>query len=175
MRIKDKEFDLFIHEDAIGKRVKALAGEISTTYAGLDPVFVPILNGAFLFASDLIKEVSIPCELSFVKTSSYDGTTSTGEIKKLSGLNMDLRSRHVVLIDDIIDTGLTMHSIFHEIMGMKPASVEIASLLLKPEAVQKQLEVKYVGFTIPNDFVVGYGLDYDGFGRNLKDIYRIKS
>ena len=174
MKIKDKEFSLFIHQDKIEQRVKELADQISKNYEGHDPVFVPLLNGAFLFASDLIKEISVPCQVSFIKTASYSGTASTGIVRKIIGLDLDLQSRHVILVDDIVDTGLTMESVFEEVKAMNPASIEITTLLLKPEALQKQLEIKYVGFTIPNNFVVGYGLDYEGYGRNVKDIYKLK-
>ena len=173
MKIKDKEFGVFIQQSSIEKRVRELAAQISEDYKGLDPVIIPILNGAFLFASDLVKEVSILCELSFVKASSYSGMESTGNVKKVFGLDMNLKSRHVILVDDIVDTGLTMDVIVNDLKSLQPASIEMMTLLLKPEALQKQLEVKYVGFTIPNSFVVGYGLDYEGFGRNLKDIYQI--
>jgi hypoxanthine phosphoribosyltransferase len=173
MKIKDKEFRIFIQQEKIEKRVKELAREISRDYLGKDPLIIPVLNGAFLFASDLIKEINVPCQLTFVKASSYSGTESTGNLCRIIGLDMDLRSRHVILIDDIVDTGLTMKSIFEEVRSMNPSSIEVATLLLKPEAMQKEIEVKYVGFTIPNNFVVGYGLDYEGYGRNLKDIYQI--
>ena len=175
MKIKDKEFCVFIQQQSIEKRVKELAVKISEEYKGLDPVIIPILNGAFLFAADLVKEISIPCQLSFIKTSSYAGMESTGNVKKVFGLDVDLQSRHIILVDDIVDTGLTMHVLTQELKGMQPSSLEIMTLLLKPDALQKELEVKYVGFTIPNDFVVGYGLDYEGFGRNLKDIYKLKA
>lgn len=173
MKIKDKEFGVFIQQSSIEKRVRELAAQISEDYKGLDPVIIPILNGAFLFASDLVKEISIPCELSFVKASSYSGMESTGNVKKVFGLDMNLKSRHVILVDDIVDTGLTMDVIVKDLKSLQPASIEMMTLLLKPEALQKQLHVKYVGFTIPNNFVVGYGLDYEGLGRNLKDIYQI--
>ena len=174
MVIKDKSFEVFIKEEEITGRVKELARQISENYQGKDPLIIPILNGAFLFAADLIKELTIPCEVSFVKVSSYSGTASTGTVTKLFGLEADLKDRHLIILDDIVDTGLTMYSILQQVKVLKPASIELASFLLKPEALQKQLEVKYVGFTIPNDFVVGYGLDYEGYGRNMKDIYKLK-
>jgi hypoxanthine phosphoribosyltransferase len=174
MKLKDKSFSIFIKKEAIDKRVKELAEQISIDYLNKELFFIPILNGAFLFASDLIKEIDIPCQVSFVKVSSYSGTSSTGVIKSILGLDVDLTGKHVILVDDIVDTGLTMESIVKEIAALNPESIEIATFLLKPEAYQKQLELKYVGFTIPNSFVVGYGLDYEGYGRNLKDIYHIK-
>lgn len=175
MKIKDKDFELFISEEEIQKRCDELGGELSGYYKDHAPLFIPLLNGAFLFAADLIKRVTIPCEVSFVKTRSYEGTQSTGAVKSLIGLDVDVKGRNVVLVDDIVDTGLTMFTIMEEIRKMEPASMEIVSLLLKPEALQKPLDIRFVGFTIPNAFVAGYGLDYDGYGRNLKDIYRIKS
>lgn len=175
MKIKDKTFEIFISENKINQRVKELAFQISKNYQGQELIILPILNGAFLFASDLIKEITIPCQLSFVKVASYEGTSSCGEVKSLIGLNKDLKDMNVLIIDDIVDTGLTMSSVVAQVQALKPSSIEIATLLLKPEALQKQLELKYVGFTIPNNFVVGYGLDYDGYGRNLKDIYQVKS
>ncbi|MBX9852918.1 MAG: hypoxanthine phosphoribosyltransferase [Cytophagaceae bacterium] len=174
MVIKDKSFEVFINEKQINSRVKEIAQQISAEYKGKDPLIIPILNGAFLFAADLIKELTIPCQVSFVKVSSYAGMESTGVVTKLFGLETDLKSRHVIILDDIIDTGLTMYSILQQVKVFKPESIEMASFLLKPEALQKELEVKYVGFTIPNDFVVGYGLDYEGYGRNMKDIYKLK-
>lgn len=173
VKIKDKDFEVFIKNNQILKRVKELGAQISSDFADKEPVILPILNGAFLFAGDLIKEISIDCEVSFVKTQSYEGTESTGNIKKLIGLDLELKGRHVILVDDIVDTGLTMYSLVEEIKSHSPASLHVTTLLLKPEALQKELEIKYVGFTIPTKFVVGYGLDYDGLGRNLKDIYQI--
>jgi hypoxanthine phosphoribosyltransferase len=175
MVIKDKSFEIFIQQSTIEKRVKELAAQLSTEYAGKELLFIPILNGAFLFAADLIKEITIPCQVAFIKVSSYQGIESTGSIKKMIGLDADIFGKNVVLIDDIVDTGLTMTAILEDIEKFSPASIKIATLLLKPEALQKQLELNYVGFTIPNNFVVGYGLDYEGYGRNLKDIYQLKS
>jgi hypoxanthine phosphoribosyltransferase len=175
MNIKDKTFELFIKEETIRKRVKELATQVSFEYKDKDPLFIPILNGAFLFAAELIKEVTIPCQLSFVKVSSYSGTESTGAIKQLFGLDETLENRNLIIVDDIIDTGLTMYTVVEQIKKMNPASIEVMTFLLKPEAVKKHLQVKYVGFPIPNSFVVGYGLDYDGYGRNLKDVYRLES
>jgi hypoxanthine phosphoribosyltransferase len=173
LRIKDKDFEVFIKNNQIQKRVMELGAQISSDFENKEPVFLPILNGAFLFAGDLIKEISINCEVSFIKTQSYSGTESTGSVKKLIGLDLELKGRHVILVDDIVDTGLTMYSLIEEIKNHLPASIHIITLLLKPEALQKELEIKYVGFTIPTKFVVGYGLDYDRLGRNLKDIYQI--
>jgi len=173
LKIIDKDFEVFIKNNQIQKRVKELSTQLSTDFSNKEPVFLPILNGAFLFAADLIKEISINCQVSFIKTQSYVGTESTGTIKKLFGVDLDLKGRDVILVDDIVDTGLTMYSLVEEIKEQMPASIHIVTLLLKPEALQKELEIKYVGFTIPTKFVVGYGLDYEGLGRNLKDIYQI--
>ena len=175
MIIKDKSFDLFIKEESINKRVKELADQISSDYKDKDPIFIPILNGAFLFAAELIKEITIPCQLSFVKVSSYAGTESTGTIKQLYGLDENIKNRNLIIVDDIVDTGLTMQTVVEQIKKLNPASIEVMTFLLKRESIKKELEVKYVGFSIPNAFVVGYGLDYDGYGRNLKDIYQLEA
>jgi hypoxanthine phosphoribosyltransferase len=175
MQIKDKKFELFINQQQIQKRVQELGVVISKDYQNQDPLFLPLLNGAFLFAADLIKEITVDCQVSFIKASSYCGTESSGKVQKVFGLDIDIQGRNVILVDDIVDTGLTMDCIIEEIKLLNPKSIEIASFLIKPEALQKPLEVKYVGFTIPTHFVVGYGLDYDGYGRNLKDIYQLKS
>lgn len=173
MELGGKSFSLFIPETAICKRIRELGKEISENLAGKDPIFIVILNGAFLFASDLIKEIDTPCQLSFIKVASYSGTESSGEIKHLIGLNEPLHNRHIVVMDDIIDTGLTMKIVLGKIGLLGPASISVASLLLKENSFGKQFEVDYTGFTIPNHFVVGYGLDLDGYGRNLKDIYKL--
>lgn len=174
MVILDKTFEVFIKKKKIKRRVKELADQISLEYRDKEILFIPILNGAFLFASDLIKEIALPCQVSFIKVSSYHGTESSGAVKSIMGLNIDVKGKNIILIDDIVDTGLTMSTLIEEISKQAPASIEIATLLLKPEALQKQLELKYVGFAIPNRFVVGYGLDYEGYGRNMKDIYQLK-
>lgn len=175
IKIKDKSFEIFIRQELISKRVKDLAEQISSDYTRKELFFIPVLNGAFLFASDLIKEITVPCQVSFIKTASYEGTESSGKVRNLIGINNDLEGKDVVLLDDIVDTGLTMCSVVAEISKLKPASIAIATFLLKPESLQNEIALNYVGFTIPNSFVVGYGLDYEGYGRNLKDIYQIKS
>jgi hypoxanthine phosphoribosyltransferase len=174
MKVLDKEFELFIASDSIMKRTAELAFQLNEDYAGKDPVFVVLLNGAFMFATDLIKNIALPCQVCFIKATSYQGIQSTGVLKQLMGLEENIEARHVVLLDDIVDTGLTMRSVMDELWHKKPASIEPATLLLKPEAFGNQFHIKYVGFTIPNDFVVGYGLDYNGYGRNLKDLYHLK-
>jgi hypoxanthine phosphoribosyltransferase len=170
----DKTFDIYLPEAEILKDIKNVAQKINADYAGKNPIFVAVLNGSFMFASDLLKEVTIPCEISFIKVSSYENTASTGLVKELMGLKEDIAGRHVVLLEDIVDTGNTMVTLFEILQIRKPASIEIASLLLKPDCLQHDLEVKYIGRKIPNDFVIGYGLDYNGLGRNLKDIYKVK-
>ncbi|WMJ72909.1 hypoxanthine phosphoribosyltransferase [Cytophagaceae bacterium ABcell3] len=175
MKVKDREFEVFIDRENIAKRVKELGNVISKEYEGLEPIFVVVLNGGFMFASDLLKEVSIPCHVSFVKVSSWHGIESSGSVKKLLGLQEDIKGKHIIVVDDIVDTGLTMKEIIEDLRKEEPASIEIASFIIKPEALSHPIETKYVGFTIPEHFILGYGLDYEGLGRNLKDIYRLKS
>ncbi len=173
MQLLDKTLFPYIREKEITARVNELAQQISRDYAGKDPIFIILLNGAFLFASDLVKEISIPCQLSFIKVSSYSGTQSLGELRELIGLSENIKDRHVILLDDIIDTGLTMDNVLTQIRNQHPASVSTVSLLLKPDMFTNAFKPDYIGFSIPNTFVVGYGLDYNGYGRNLKDIWQI--
>lgn len=173
-KIGNREFITFISNRELQSRIKAMADEISSDYQEKDPLFIIILNGAFMFASDLIKEIKIPCRLSFIKVASYNGTESSGKICELIGLTETIENQNIILVDDIIDTGLTMQNVIQSLVKKSPASIRISSLLLKPESFGNLFNVDYVGFTIPNDFVVGYGLDYDGYGRNLKDIYKVK-
>ncbi len=175
MKIKELEFQKFISEADVQKKVKALAHQINVDYKGKTPVFLPILNGSFMFASDLIKEIKTECRVSFVKISSYQGTQSTGQLKTLLGLEESSFNQDLIIIEDVIDTGLTLQKIVEELRSLGTKSVEVVSLLRKKEAREKHMEVKYVGFEIENEFVVGYGLDYDGLGRNLKDIYKTTS
>ena len=175
MKIKDKEFEVFIPEDELRNKIKSLAASINEDYKGKNPLFIAILNGAFMFAADLMKEITIDCSISFIKLSSYQEMQSTGSVKELIGLNENVFKRHVVIIEDIIDTGGTMESVLQEFDDRGVSSVEVVSLLLKPEALQTEINIKYLGFEIPDAFVVGYGLDYDGLGRNTRAIYQIKS
>ena len=175
MKIKDKEFEVFIPENELQSKVKSLAASINADYEGKNPLFIAILNGSFMFASDLFKEITINCNISFIKLASYQEMQSSGSVKELIGLNENVFKRHVVIIEDIIDTGGTMQSVLEEFGERGVSSVEIVSLLLKPEALQSEISIKYLGFEIPDVFVVGYGLDYDGLGRNTKAIYQIKS
>jgi len=172
MKIKELEFEKFISEADVQKKVKALAKQINADYKDKTPVFLPILNGSFMFASDLVKEVSIPCRVSFVKVSSYQGTQTTGQLKTLLGLEESSFNQDLIIIEDIVDTGLTLQKIVEELRSLGTKSVEVVSLLRKKPARDKNMETKYVGFEIEEEFVVGYGLDYDGLGRNLKDIYK---
>jgi hypoxanthine phosphoribosyltransferase len=171
MLVKDKYFRRFITHDQISGRIAELGQQLCQDYQGQNPLFVAILNGAFMFAADLMREVDVVSEITFVKFTSYHNMLSSGMVDQIIGFEKDLRDRHVVLVEDIVDTGITMTEIMTEIRTYQPASVEIVALLTKPEALQREVKVKYVGFAIENKFVVGYGLDYDGYGRNLRDIY----
>lgn len=173
IQIKDKCFRTFIPEEQIQKEVIRVADEISRDLQGEAPVFISVLNGAFMFTSDLMKNLSIPCEISFVKLASYQGTVSTGEVKELVGLNANISGRTVVIVEDIVDTGLTMQALIKKISAYHPKEIRIATLLLKPEKLKIDLAIDYVAMHIPNDFIVGYGLDYEGLGRNYRDIYTI--
>ena len=172
IQVKDKSFSLFIPEDKILKEVKRIAAQINKDYEGQEPIFLAVLNGSFIFAADLLKEVNLPCEISFVKLASYQGVSTTGEIREVIGLNTDLTGRPVIIIEDIVDTGLTMAHMLEELKKQNPASIDICALLLKPGKMQVDLDIKYCCLQIPNDFIVGYGLDYDGYGRNLPSIYQ---
>jgi hypoxanthine phosphoribosyltransferase len=175
MKIKDKEFETYLSSDQIQKRVKELADRIDTDYQGKNPLFIAILNGAFIFAADLFRQLNTLAEISFIKVSSYDQLSSTGNVKDLIGLNESLHDRDLIILEDIVDSGLTMIKILEIVQEMGPKSVEVVALLQKPEALKVNIEIKYKGFEIPNKFVVGYGLDYDGLGRNFKDILQLKS
>jgi hypoxanthine phosphoribosyltransferase len=160
-------------EAEIKARVRELAQQMSRDLEGKNPLFLAVLNGAFIFAADLMREMTIPCEISFVKLASYQGTTSTGKITEVMGINEDLSGREIIIVEDIVDTGLTMKRMIETLGTRNPANVHICSLLLKPEKLKVDLNVEYVAMEIPNDFIVGYGLDYDQQGRNLRDIYTV--
>ncbi|MBD2754702.1 hypoxanthine phosphoribosyltransferase [Spirosoma validum] len=170
LTIKDKTFVPFITSESIQARIQELAEQINQEYAGKQPLLVVILNGAFLFAADLAKHLTVPCEITFLRVSSYKGTESTGQLKEILGLTESIIDRDLIVIEDIVDTGKTLHDICNQLQAQKPASLTIATLLYKPEALQKPLDLHYVGFEIENRFVLGYGLDYDGLGRNTPDI-----
>ena len=173
VKIKDKTFRTFIPEDQIAERVKAVAERINKDLADKNPLFLAVLNGSFIFAADLMRYITIPCEISFVKLASYQGTTSTGVIKEVIGLNEELAGRTVVILEDIVDTGCTIKRMIETLGTRGPESVHVCTLLLKPGKLQVPLNVEYVAMEIPNDFIVGYGLDYDQQGRNLRDIYTL--
>ena len=171
--VNGKKFKISISSDQIRERVKELGERISKDYAGKNPLLLCVLNGSFVFAADLYREISIPSEISFVKLASYQGVTSTGTISEVIGINEELANRHIIIVEDIVDTGYTMQHMLETLGTRSPASIRICSLLTKPEKLQVPIEVDYVAFKIPNLFVVGYGLDFDQQGRNLKDIYTI--
>ena len=173
IQVKDKSFSVSISERALKRQIKRVAEEINKDYAGRKPVFLAVLNGSFIFAADLLREIDLPCEISFVKLASYEGTSSTGSIREVIGLNIDITGRPVIIVEDIVDTGLTMAHMLETLQNQNPESIDICTLLLKPTKLQVKLDVRYCCKEIPDDFVVGYGLDYDGFGRNTKDIYTI--
>ena len=173
VKIKDKSFRVSISETEIKNRIKSLAAEISADMEGKNPLFLAVLNGAFIFAADLMREMTIPCEISFVKLASYQGTTSTGKIKEVFGINEDLTGRTVVIVEDIVESGQTMKRMIESLGTRNPASVQICTLFFKPDKLKEELTLDYVAFRIPDDFIVGYGLDYDQAGRGLKDVYSI--
>ncbi len=173
VKIKDKTFKTSIPEKEIKARIQAVADRINHDLADKNPLFLAVLNGAFVFAADLMRMITIPCEISFVKLASYQGTTSTGKITEVMGINEDLTDRTIVIVEDIVDTGLTMKRMIESLGTRHPASVHICSLLVKPEKLQVDLNIEYAAMEIPNDFIVGYGLDYDQQGRNLPDIYTL--
>jgi hypoxanthine phosphoribosyltransferase len=173
VQVKDKQFELFISEDKLQYEIKRIADSICNDYLGKSPLFLVILNGSFMFASDLFKNIQLPVEISFIKVSSYSGVASTECVKELIGLNEDIEGRDVIIVEDVVDTGLTMKDTLALINAKNPSSVSICTLLFKPNKLQVKLDVKYVAMEIPDDFIVGYGLDYDGYGRNLRDIYKI--
>jgi hypoxanthine phosphoribosyltransferase len=173
VKIKDKTFKTSIPEEEIKARVKAVAQQISKDMEGKTPLLLGVLNGSFVFAADLMREMTIPCEISFVKLASYQGTTSTGKIKEVLGINENLAGRTVIIVEDIVESGQTMKQMIESLGTRNPASIHICTLFFKPDKLKEELSLDYVAFTIPDDFIVGYGLDYDGLGRELKDVYTI--
>ena len=171
--VKDKTFEVSINETTIKQRVREVAQQMSRDLEGKNPLFLAVLNGAFIFAADLMREMTIPCEISFVKLASYQGTTSTGSIKEVIGINEDLSGRTVVIVEDIVESGLTIKRMIEQIGTRNPASVQVCTLFFKPEKLKEDLKLDYVAFSIPNDFILGYGLDYDQQGRQLKDVYSL--
>lgn len=173
IQIKDKRFKTFIPEEKILVEVARVADEINRDLSECNPLFISVLNGSFMFTADLMKCLTIPCEVSFVKLASYEGTSSTGKVKELVGLNNDITGRTVVIVEDIVDTGFTMERLIAMLREKNPKEIRIATLLVKPDKLQVDLKIDYVAMNIPNDFIVGYGLDYDGLGRNYRDIYTV--
>ena len=171
--VKDKKFKTSITEAEIKNRVKEVAAQISKDFEGKDPLLLGVLNGAFIFAADLVRELTIPCEISFVKLASYQGTISTGKVKEVLGINEDLTGRHVIIIEDIVDTGRTMKQMIESLGTRGPASVDICTLFVKPDKLEEPIDIKYALFNIPNDFILGYGLDYDQQARGLREIYTL--
>jgi len=173
VKVHDKEFKISIPAAEIDIAVSRVAQQINSDYKDKKPLFIIVLNGAFMFASDLLKKITIECEITFVKLSSYSGTSSTHTVRELIGLDESLEGREIIIVEDIIDTGITMGNTIPKLNHLKAKDVKIATLLFKPNAFQKDYKIDYIGMEIENDFIVGYGLDYDGLGRNLSDIYKI--
>ncbi len=171
VQILDKEFKVFVKAKKIDECIERMAKQMDQDFKYKDPIFLGILNGSFMFVSDLFKHLTIDCQISFLKLASYQGTTSSGSVKRLVGLNEDIKDTTVIILEDIIDTGVTRENSMRQLKGYEPAEIKVASLTYKPSAYTKDIPIDYVGFEIPNDFIVGYGLDYDGYGRNLKDLY----
>ena len=171
--VHDKTFEPYIPAADIAVKVRDIAARINSEYKDKQPLFIAILNGAFMFASDLFKLINIETEICFIKLASYKGAKSSGHVLTAIGLDTDLYKRHVIIVEDIVDTGKTLSQFLPQLRNQQPASIKIAALLHKPSAMVYPLNVDYLGFTIPNDFVVGYGLDYDGLGRNIPEIYKV--
>ena len=173
IKVHDKEFVPYITEDEIEEQIKRVAAEINKDYEGKKPLFIAILNGAFIFAADLFKKINVEAEICFIKLASYKGVKSTGKVITAIGLDAELYGRDVIIVEDIVDTGKTLSQFLPQLEHQHPASLKIASLLHKPAAMVHPIKIDYLGFTIPNKFVLGYGLDYDGLGRNIKEIYQL--
>jgi hypoxanthine phosphoribosyltransferase len=173
IQIKDKKFALSIPEAEIQLAVYKVAEAINRDFSDKDPLFICVLNGAFMFAADLMKQIQFPSKISFIKYASYEGLHTTGSAKELLGLNEDIEGRSIVIIEDIVDTGITMDNILKMLRSKGAGEIRVASFLQKPDALQCNVKIDYIAIKIPNNFIVGYGLDYDGYGRNLKDIYTL--
>lgn len=174
VKIKDKSFVVTMTEAEILSKVDVVAERLNKDYEGRNPLFLAVLNGSFMFASDLMKRIEVPCEISFVKLSSYQGTMTTGKVKEVIGINEDLTGRHVVIVEDIVESGLTMKQMVESLGTRNPASIEICSLFVKPHRLQVPLDIKYGVMEIGDAFILGYGLDYDQQGRNLRDLYVVE-
>lgn len=173
IKVHDKTFQPFLTVQQIDEQIKRLGLELSRDYAGKRPLFIAILNGSFMFASDLFKEISIEAEICFIKLASYKGTKSSGNVITSIGLDENLKDRHVIILEDIVDTGKTLSEFLPQLVNQQPASLKIAALLHKPDALVHPLKIDYLGFNVPNKFLLGYGLDYDGLARNLREIYQL--
>jgi len=173
IKVHDKEFIPYLTAEEIDEQVTRIAAEINRDYHGRKPLFIAILNGAFIFAADLFKQIDIEAEIAFIKLASYKGVKSTGNVITAIGLDAELYGRDVIIIEDIVDTGKTLSQFLPQLEHQHPASLKIAALLHKPDAMVHPIKIDYLGFTIPNKFVLGYGLDYDGLGRNIKEIYQL--
>lgn len=173
IKVHDKEFSPFLSAAQIDAQIARLAKEINRDYSGKNPLFISILNGSFMFSSDLFKKLAIDAEICFVKLASYKGVKSTGKVITAIGLDAELYKRHVLILEDIVDTGKTMHELLPQLKNHHPASLKICSLLHKPDQLMFDIRIDYLGFSIPNKFVVGYGLDYDGLGRNIPSIFKL--
>ncbi|MEO9211267.1 MAG: hypoxanthine phosphoribosyltransferase [Ginsengibacter sp.] len=173
IKVHDKEFIPYLTSEEIDEQITRVAKEISKDYAGKIPLFVAILNGAFIFAADLFKKLDIEAEICFIKLASYKGVKSTGKVITAIGLDAEIYNRDIIIIEDIVDTGKTLSQFLPQVEHQNPASLKIAALLHKPDAMVHPIKIDYLGFTIPNKFVLGFGLDYDGLGRNIKEIYQL--
>ena len=171
IQVHDKHFEVFIAKTVIEKRIIELASQINQDYEGKRPLFLAILNGSFMFAGELMKSVSVSCEITFLRVSSYQATESSGKVVEILGLTENIEGRDIIIVEDIVDTGLTMTALKQQLLAQNPASLSIVTLFQKPEALKQPIDIQYVGFEIENKFVLGYGLDYDGLGRNLGDLY----
>jgi len=175
IKIKDKYFELYINRSQIQKEIAQIAEKLNKNMEGKNPLFIVVLNGSFMFASDLLKQLTFNCEISFIKLASYQGTTSTETINTLIGLTENIKNRNIVIIEDIIDTGYTIQGILSELNKKEPAQITVCTLFFKPDAYKINQNIDYIGIEIPNDFVVGYGMDYNGYGRQFPDLYKIVS
>ncbi len=173
VQVRELVFEKFISREEIDRAVQKVADGINRDFEGKNPLLLAILNGAFMFAGDLMRKITVPCEITFVKFASYSGTATTQVVKELIGIDEELSGRHVIIVEDIVDTGITMDKLLKDVNGKNPAGVSVACFCFKAEAFRKDFPIDYIGMTIPNDFIVGYGLDYNGYGRNLPDIYKI--
>lgn len=174
IHVLDKDFVPSITAEEILTQVRRVASEINRDYEGESPLFLVVLNGAFIFAADLMREITLPAEVSFVKLASYEGTASTGTVREVIGLNTDITERPIIIVEDIVESGITMAHMIDTLKKQNPKSIDICTLLVKPQKLEVKLDIRYVAMEIPNDFILGYGLDYNGLGRGLKDIYTLK-